>query len=179
MAGVLENDPVERLRSRIRAWTLFLIAGLVLSGATALPIPTQVRLGIRLLGPDLRGGGGVPEDVARWLRTVRDGVEATASTAPFMFYGTDWLAFGHFVIALAFLGALRDPVRNRWLYRFGMLACAMVPAWALVFGAIRGIPLWWRLVDAAFGVVGFVPAWLCDRWAGELEARGGRGRDAA
>ena len=170
---------MDRLRSRLRAWTLFLIAGLVISGATALPIPTQVRLGVRILGPDLGGGGAVPEDVARWLRTVRDGVEATASTAPFMFYGTDWLAFGHFVIALAFLGALRDPVRNRWLYRFGMFACAMVPAWALVFGAIRGIPMWWRLVDSAFGVVGFVPAWLCDRWAGTLEAAGTRGRDAA
>ena len=170
---------MERLRSRIRAWTLFLIAGLVISGATALPIPTQVRLGVHILGPDFRGGGAVPEDVARWLRTVRDGVEATAASAPFMFYGTDWLAFGHFVIALAFVGALRDPIRNRWLYRFGMLACALVPAWALVFGAIRGIPLWWRCVDAAFGVVGFVPAWLCDRWAGELEARGERSRDAA
>jgi hypothetical protein len=176
---VPENDPVERLRSRIRAWTLFLIAGLVISGATALPIPTQVRLGVRLLGPDLRGGGAVPDQVAHWLRTVRDGVEATASSAPFMFYGTDWLAFGHFVIALAFVGALRDPIRNRWLYRFGMLACALVPAWALFFGAIRGIPLWWRLIDAAFGVVGFVPAWLCDRWVGELEARGERSRDAA
>jgi hypothetical protein len=170
---------VDRLRSRIRAWTLFLIAGLVISGATALPIPTQVRLGVRILGADFRGGGALPEDVARWLRTVRDGVEATAATAPFMFYGTDWLAFGHFVIALAFVGALRDPIRNRWLYRFGMFACAAVPLWALVFGAIRGIPLWWRLVDAAFGVAGFVPAWLCDRWAGELEAGGGPGRGAA
>jgi hypothetical protein len=153
---------------------LFLIVGLVLSGATALPIPTQVRLGVRILGPDFRGGGAVPEDVARWLRTVRDGIEATAATAPFLFYGTDWLAFGHFVIALAFVGAWRDPVRNRWLYRFGMLACALVPPWALVFGQIRGIPLWWRVLDAAFGIVGFVPAWLCDRWAGELEARGER-----
>jgi hypothetical protein len=165
---------VERLRSRVRAWTLFLIAGLVISGATALPIPTEVRLGARILGQDFRGGGAVPEDVARWLRTVRDGIESTASTAPLMFYGTDWLAFGHFIIALAFVGALRDPVRNRWLYRFGMLACALVPAWALVLGEVRGIPLWWRLIDAAFGVVGFVPAWLCDRWVGRLEA-GGRG----
>ena len=66
-----------RLRSRIRAWTFFLIAGLVISGATALPIPAQVRFGVRILGPDLRGGGAVPEDAARWLRTLRDGIEAT------------------------------------------------------------------------------------------------------
>ena len=49
----------------------------------------------------------------------------------------------------------------------------------LVFGHVRGIPLWWRVIDAAFGIVGFVPAWLCDRWAGELEAGGARDRDAA
>ena len=86
-----------------------------------------------------------------------------------MFYGTDWLAFGHFVIALAFVGALRDPVRNRWQFQFGMAACALVPVWALVFGHIRGIPVWWRMIDAAFGIVGFVPMWLCNRWAREIE----------
>lgn len=159
---------MERLRSRIRAWTLFFIAGLVLSGATAIPIATQVELGSSLLGADMRAGGLLPEGAGAWLRTLRDGIRATASDAPFMFYGTDWLAFGHFMIALVFVGALRDPVRNRWLFQFGMIACALVPAWALVFGALRGIPLWWRAVDAAFGVVGFVPVWLCHRWSGEL-----------
>jgi hypothetical protein len=90
-----------------------------------------------------------------------------------MLYGTDWLAFGHFMIALAFVGALRDPVRNRWLYQFGMAACALVPIWALVFGPLRGIPPWWRAIDASFGVVGFVPMWLCHRWTRALD------RDAA
>ena len=28
-------------------------------------------------------------------------------------YGTDWLAFAHITIAVAFLGPLKDPVRNR------------------------------------------------------------------
>jgi hypothetical protein len=35
---------------------------------------------------------------------------------------------------------------------------------------VRGIPGWWRMIDAAFGLVGFVPMWLCHRWTGELEA---------
>src|SRR5258707_11218602 len=89
-----------------------------------------------------------------------------------MFYGTDWLAFGHFVIGLAFFGALRDPVRNRWLYQFGMMACAAVPIWALVFGHLRGIPGWWRMIDATFGVAGFVPMWFCNRWVSKLGAAG-------
>jgi hypothetical protein len=70
---------------------------------------------------------------------------------------------------VAFVGALRDPVRNRWLYQFGMIICVAVPLWALVFGQVRGIPLWWRLIDASFGIVGFVPVCLCYRWTGELE----------
>ena len=146
------------------------MVGLVISGATAIPIPTELESGVRLFGEDLHGGGAIPEWAAAWLRTVRDGIRDTAAHAPFMFYGTDWLAFGHFAIALAFVGALRDPVRNRWLYRFGMLACAAVPVWAFAFGPIRGIPLWWRFIDATFGIVGFVPMWLCDRWVGRLEA---------
>lgn len=152
--------------SRVRAWTWFFIVGLAVSGATALPIPTAVEAGASLLGGDFRAGGRVPEGAASWLRTVHDGVGYAAERAPFLFYGTDWLAFGHFVIALAFVGALRDPVRNRWLYQFGMIACAAVPAWALAFGALRGIPFWWRMVDASFGIVGFVPMWLCHRWTG-------------
>ena len=155
--------------ARIRRWTAFFITGLVLSGATAIPIPTELEMGVRVLGEDMTAGGAIPEDAASWLRTVRDGIRATAARAPFMFYGTDWLAFGHFAIALAFVGALRDPVRNRWLYQFGMLACAAVPVWAFAFGPIRGIPWWWQLIDASFGVIGFVPMWLCDRWTRRLE----------
>ena len=162
-------EPVLR---RVRRWTLFFVVGLVLSGATALPIPTQLELAVRVLGEDLRAGGLVPDAMAAWLQTLRDGIRATEASAPFMFYGTDWLAFGHFAIAAAFVGALRDPLRNRWLFQYGMWICAAVPVWALVCGPIRGIPFWWRLVDASFGIVGFVPMWLCDRWIGTLEATG-------
>jgi hypothetical protein len=160
---------MERLRSRVRRWTLFFIFGLVLSGITALPLHTAAEWSGSVLGPDLTANGRIPEFAAEWLRTLREGIRVTAEKAPFMFYGTDWLAFGHFTIALAFVGAVRDPVRNRWLYQFGMIACALVPVWALVFGHFRGIPVWWRLIDSAFGVLGFLPVWLCHRWTEVLE----------
>ena len=38
-----------------------------------------------------------------------------------------------------------------------MIACALVIPAALIMGAIRNIPIWWRLIDCAFGVVGIVP----------------------
>lgn len=157
------------IRRRLRNWTSFLILGLVVSGATAIPIPTEMALASRVLGPDLTAGGALPEFMVHWARKLRDGIQATEDAAPFMFYGTDWLAFGHFVIAGAFIGALLDPVRNRWLYKFGMAACVAAPVWAAVFGALRGIPVWWRFIDASFGIVGFIPAFLCDRWASEAE----------
>lgn len=174
MAGVSEQERgllVDPLVRRVRRWTICFIVGLVLSGATAIPIATELELATHVLGEDLAANGLIPDNLAVWLRTLRDGIRETSARAPFMFYGTDWLAFGHFVIAFAFVGALHDPVRNRWLYRFGMIACAAVPIWAFVFGPIRGIPLWWRVIDASFGVIGFVPMWLCNRWIPTIETR--------
>jgi len=107
---------------------------------------------------------------SHWIGQVETALNQTAAQYPFLFYGTDWLAFGHFVIAIAFIGALRDPVRNCWLFTFGMVACALIVPYALVFGGLRGIPMWWRLVDCSFGVFGFVPVWLCKKWAEELGA---------
>lgn len=160
---------LDELRRNLRRGTLFLMFGLVVSGLTAIPIPTEMAIAARILGPDFSAGGWLPPFAASWARYLIEGIRATELSAPFMFYGTDWLAFGHLVIAGVFIGALRDPIRNRWLYRFGMGACIAVPLWALLFGALRGIPLWWRAIDASFGVVGIIPAWLCDRWAREAE----------
>src|SRR5439155_10131980 len=109
-----------------------------------------------------------PPAWARWLAKVQTALDDNDLHHPFLFYGTDWLAFGHFVIAIAFAGALSHPVRNLWLFAFGMIACALVIPYALVFGALRGIPVWWRLIDCSFGVFGFIPLWFCHRWTQEL-----------
>ena len=154
------------LRRRIRLLVWFFIVGLVISGLTAIPLQWELNFGAQLLGGD---EAAATSDLVRWVVRVRDGLNDTYAKYPFIAYGTDWLAFGHLAIALSFIGALRDPVRNRWLYQFGLLVCAAVVPWALGFGALRGIPLWWRLIDCSFGVFGFVPVWLCWRWSGELE----------
>src|SRR5437870_13113633 len=74
---------------------------------------------------------------------------------------SDLLAFGHFVIAIAFIGPLRNPVKNIWVVEFGMIACVLVVPFALVMGGVRGIPFGWRLVDCSFGVFGIIPLWFC------------------
>ncbi|HKR26872.1 MAG TPA: hypothetical protein VJS11_05435 [Acidobacteriaceae bacterium] len=98
-----------------------------------------------------------------WVARVHEAVADTNARYPFLAYGTDWLAFGHLVIAVAFLGAWRDPIRNRWLITFGLIACAGVIPLAMMAGAVRGIPLGWRLIDCSFGVFGSIPLLICRR----------------
>ena len=101
--------------------------------------------------------------MASWLQLAAEGVRETGRRYPFLPYGTDWLAFGHLAIAVAFIGAWRDPVRNAWVVEFGLIVCALVVPFALVAGAVRAIPLCWRIVDCSFGVLGAAPLWLCRR----------------
>lgn len=159
------------LRRRIHGWTWFFIVGLVLSGVTAIPLVTELDLLTRWFGMESQTSATATTTLARWLLTTREALQDTAANHPMLFYGTDWLAFGHFVIAVAFIGVLRDPVRNRWLFDFGLIACAMVIPFALIFGAGRGIPVFWRLIDCSFGVIGAIPLWCCRNWSRELEAR--------
>ena len=160
----------DRLRRRVRLLLMVVIAGLALSGLTAFPIETELRCAARLLGIE---PGARPEGlgaVARWLVTVRDAVIATNAAYPFLAYGTDWLAFAHLVIAVAFIGPLRDPVRNAWVITFGLMACVGVFALALLAGPVRGIPWFWTVVDCSFGVGCGIPLLLCRRYVRELEA---------
>ena len=162
----------QTLLRRIKRLTWIFIIGLFLSGATAIPLVTEIDWLTRLTGAHglVESPGSINTPAwAAWLVKVQSALQETSDKNPILFYGTDWLAFGHFVIALVFIGALRNPVRNRWLFDFGLIACVLVIPYALVFGGLRGIPFWWRLIDCSFGVFGFIPLWFCRKWAKELE----------
>jgi hypothetical protein len=133
------------------------IVGLVLSGITAFPLvhETGWMVGILRAHPILPGG------IIVWIDRVYVALKNTGGRYPFLAYGTDWLAFAHLVLAVAFLGPLVDPVRNKWVLQFGVIACAAVPALALIAGPLRGIPLPWRIIDCSFGVFGAIPLLLC------------------
>lgn len=158
------------LRS-IRWLTALFMAGLLLSGITAIPLTAEVDALVQPTGAEARLDSTNPWDSpawAVWLLRVQTALHATAEQHPELFYGTDWLAFGHIVIALVFVGAWRDPVQNRWLFDFGLIACALVIPWALIFGELRGIPVWWRLIDCSFGVLGAIPLLLARKLTHEL-----------
>ena len=104
-----------------------------------------------------------PAFVTTWTEHVHQGLEKTYAAYPFIAYGTDWLGFGHFVIALFLVGAFIDPIRNVWLIRASMIACVLVIPTALIAGSVREIPLWWRAIDSSFAILGFIPLWFAER----------------
>lgn len=137
------------------------MVGLVVSGLTAFPLVSESKLLVDVLHR-LSVGQILPAPVS-FLETVSHGLRDTGQRYPYLAYGTDWLAFAHLVIAIAFVGPLRDPVRNIWVVHFGMIACVAVIPLALIAGPIRDIPLYWRLVDCSFGIVGILPLLLAHR----------------
>jgi hypothetical protein len=154
---------------RVHFWLAVFIIGLVLSGITAFPLQTELSwlasmLHTGWLRPIAEFTGLLP-----WIERVDDALQSTNASYPFLAYGTDWLAFAHLVIAIAFVGPYIDPVRNKWVITFGLIACAGVIPLALIAGAIRGIPFPWRLIDCSFGIFGCVPLFLCRQSIGVLE----------
>lgn len=163
---IAPDETAAVLRRRVRAWLVVFIVGLVVSGLTAFPLETEVRVGLDVLQA-WRAEQWAP-GLVEWFSRVEEGLTVTNDAYPFIAYGTDWLAFAHLVIAVAFWGPLRDPVRNVWVVDFGLIACAGVIPLALICGPIRDIPFGWTLIDMSFGVFGAVPLLLVRRMIGRL-----------
>ncbi len=143
--------------ARIRVWLILFVIGLVLSGLTAFPLLAETTLLVKLIHAD---SSPLPQHLpvlVDWLDRVHNGLVQTDRDFPFIAYGTDWLAFAHLVIAVAFWGPLKDPVRNVWVIQWGMFACIAIIPLALIAGPIRGIPWWWTIIDMSFGVFGIIP----------------------
>ena len=143
-----------RLTGVRRLLLLFMIL-LFLSGATAIPLAMELEWLLRI----------APEGTAlsAFLQHVYNGLESVQDRFPFLLYGFDWLAFAHLVLAIFFIGPYRNPVRNIWVIQCGLIACVLVFLFALIAGAFRAIPFWWRLIDCSFGLFGFALLWICYR----------------
>ena len=146
------NKP-EELKHNIRKWILFFVVLLILSGITAFPLEWELKT--------LAGFSEyMPERMALWINKVNAALTDTYSKYTFFAYGTDWLAFAHIVIGISFIGPFRDPVKNIWVIESGMIACALVIPLALIAGAIRDIPFFWRMIDCSFGILGIIPLYI-------------------
>jgi hypothetical protein len=163
--------PPARLRRLRLTLGLFMLV-LVLSGLTAFPLQQELEQAAAIRGIGTLEPADTNNAFDRWILTVRDGLRDSHARHPWLAYGTDWLAFAHLVIAVFFIGALRDPVRNVWVIKAGIIACLLVIPLALICGSIRQIPLGWRLIDCSFGVIGAIPLCYCLKLTRLLEKTG-------
>ena len=153
----------KKLRRRINLCILFFMFALFISGVTAFPLETELRWF------DVHSSF-LPTMLSEWIHKVYSGVQETGLKYSFMAYGTDWLAFAHIVIALAFVGPLRDPVRNKWVIDWGIINCILIFPLALIAGHYRGIPFFHQLIDCSFGLIGLIPLLIARRDIRELES---------
>jgi hypothetical protein len=163
----VNDGRVKELRG-IRVCLLIVIAGLVVSGVTAFPLEWELGIVAGVLHSSL--AVDLLPGLVEWIDRVHLALVATGAEYPFLAYGTDWLAFAHLAIAVAFLGPLVDPVKNVWVIRWGMIMCAGIVPLALIAGSIRGLPWGWMLVDISFGVVAIVPLLIAERLTRRLAA---------
>ncbi len=92
---MINMNRAAQLKKRVSLVTWLFIFGLVISGATAIPLRWEVDTLAKVFGADEQSNSAV----AQWIFKVRAALNDTHTTQPFLFYGTDWLAFGHFVIS--------------------------------------------------------------------------------
>jgi hypothetical protein len=153
---------MEKENRIIKKWLMVFMIGLFLSGLTAIPIEMELQFLSRLFPTDTNLGA--------WFDYIYWAIKETTEKYPFIAYGYDWLAFAHFVLAILFIGPYRDPVRNKWVVEFGIIACVLIIPFAFVAGHFREIPLIWRLIDCSFGIVGLIPLRICLHKINKLEA---------
>ena len=158
---------------RLRWMVASFMVALILSGITAFPLQSELEqiVEIRSLEHVAPAKAGTGFD--GWILTVRNGLRESYARYPWLAYGTDWLAFAHVVIAVFFIGVFIDPVRNIWILKAGIIACVLVIPLALICGAIRQIPIGWRLIDCSFGVFGVLPLLYSFRLTRSLENKMG------
>jgi hypothetical protein len=154
---------------KFRVMMLLFITGLVLSGVTAFPLLLELRLLSELVGVGSAPSADGYSGLQFWILTVRHGLEDMYVRYPWIAYGTDWLAFAHLVIAMFFIGPLINPLSGRANIYTGIAACLGVIPLALICGPIREIPLYWRLIDCSFGVIGVLPLLYCLRLIRQME----------
>ena len=153
---IRETLRYDLLIRRTRVMIVIMIVGLFISGVTAFPLEGE-------LAWLAANKNAFPTVVANWLQTIYSAVKNTNDIYPYLSYGTDWLEFAHIMLALLFVGPYCQPVRNIWVIEFGMIACIAILPLAFIAGGIRGIPVFWRLIDCSFGLFGIIPLYICYR----------------
>ncbi|MCR5497405.1 MAG: hypothetical protein K6F48_06160 [Paludibacteraceae bacterium] len=153
---------------KVRAIIAFFMVALVVSGATAFPVESELNLLCSILNINAETAKESPA-IFGFVYSMKESISEMNQNSPQLAYGYDWLAFAHLVIALMFIGPFRDPVRNKWVIQWGMIACVAILPLAFICGPIRQIPIYWTLIDCSFGVFGIIPLIFCMKLINRLE----------
>jgi hypothetical protein len=137
------------------------IFGLIISGLSAFPLRLELAILSNVFGISDPSAYVDLQGLRRWIAFVNFGLQDAYSRFPFFGYATDWLAFGHLVIAAFFILPFVNPARYQAVLHVGLAACAGVIVVALICGPIRSIPFFWTLIDCSFGIVGAIPLLYC------------------
>lgn len=139
-------------------WMMGLVAfGLFVSGVTVFPALLELKW---IVNTSLVTSIPVLHE---WVSLTIEALELIGDKYPFLFYAGDWLAFAHIMLAVLFVGAMRDPLKNIWIVQFGLICCVAIIPLALICGPIRGIPWYWLMVDCAFAPAAAAPLWIAYR----------------
>ncbi|MCP4343970.1 MAG: hypothetical protein GY795_00405 [Desulfobacterales bacterium] len=157
---------MNRLLNRAKLMLGIVAFGLLISGITVWPAIPGLKFAVHIAWGDTEPTGVLHSFVLQAI----EGLESVESEYPFMLYAHDWLAFAHIVLAILFAGAIRDPVRNKWIIQCGLIMCALVPVLAGICIPIRGLPLQWFWIDFSFAPAAAVPLWIALRNIRLIEA---------
>lgn len=156
------NAQTDKLKTQLRKWIALFVILLILSGITAFPLVTEINFvmdNIFLF----------PSFTHEWIKKVHMGITETDRNFPFLNYGTDWLAFAHIAIGVAFIGPYINPVKNIWIIEWAMICCLLVFPLALIAGHVRHIPFFHQLIDCSFGIFGLIPLYIVWKKIKQLE----------
>ena len=132
--------------TKIKIGIISFVSLLILSGITAFPVQSEINFlhEIKELFPLF---------MQKWILELH---QVISETPEIIFYGTDWLAFAHIIIALFFIPVYKNPIAYQMNLKIAMLACLAVFPLAFICGPIRGIPFFHQLIDCSFGIIGFL-----------------------
>lgn len=137
--------------------------GLFVSGVTIWPWDIELSFAISALQA-IAG----PEPLIQLLQDIQQDMRLLEQSNSFVLYVADWLAFAHLVLVVLFLMALKNPIRNVLVVRFGILCSLSVPVLAITCIPMRGIPLFWILIDSSFALCA-MPLWIALKDIRKLE----------
>ena len=148
------NTEEQKLRLHSKIYICTIIVGLAISGLTAFPLETEMAYLVK-------HSTILPSSLQNWIEAVYQALKATNLRYAFLSYGTDWLAFAHIMLAVLFIGPLKDPIKNKWVIEFGIICYIAIIPLALIAGNIRHIPVFWQMIDCSFGIIGVILLVLC------------------